>query len=72
MQIHISEILHKRILVTTKESSYRYSPVTELKVLEASPSGDFLKVMDMDGRKFWKSTCDITLVEILHSLEKPI
>jgi len=69
--MNIKELLHKRVLIAVKESSYsRSSTVSELTIMEVSPSGNFVKVRDMDGRRYWKSHADIIPVEILESVEK--
>jgi len=62
------DILHKRILVTVKES-YGKIEVTEYKILEISPSGKWVKCQSMTGNKFWKMYSDLTVVEVLAALE---
>lgn len=64
-------MLHKRVLVASKDSGYRgSSSVSELLILELSPSGSWVKVRDMDGRKYWKHHADIVPVEVLVNIEK--
>lgn len=72
--MNISELLHKRVLVAVKERGYsQQSVVEEIKVLEVSPSGNWVKVQNMNGNKFWKHQSDIVPVEVLASLEtKPL
>lgn len=66
------DILHKRVLVTVKES-YSNSKIEEYKILEISPSGKWVKCQNMHGSKFWKMYSDIQIVEILANLEaKPL
>lgn len=68
----ISELLHKRILVSQKGDGYA-SPqrVEEIKVLEIAPSGNWVKIQNQYGNKFWKSASDIILIEILEPTGKP-
>jgi hypothetical protein len=68
---HIRELVHKRILVATKESRGYSSQqiVTEVLVMEVSPSGNFTKLRDMDGRRHWRNTMDIVPLEVLSNLE---
>jgi hypothetical protein len=66
------DFLHKRILVTIKKRM-NYSEVQtveEIKILEVSPSGNWIKTQDMDGRKYWKHYADLVIVEVLQTLEK--
>jgi hypothetical protein len=67
-----ADLLFKRILVVVKEDSYRSSnsKIEELKILEISPSGKWVKVQNQYGNKFWKSSSDITPVEVLPNLTK--
>lgn len=68
--MNIQEILHKRILVAKAEKYQNTKSVIEWKVLEISPSENWVKIMDMDGRKFWVHTSDVQVVETLAALEK--
>ena len=63
------ELIGERILAKLPGSIYNGGKVEELKVLEVSPSGKWVKIMNSDGRKFWKATADVALVEVLKSLE---
>jgi hypothetical protein len=62
-------LLGKRILARLV-SGYRtaYSQVREYRLLEVSPSGLWTKLMDDNGRKFWVSTTDVSMVELLVDL----
>jgi len=65
------DLLHKRILIAAKSNSYSSSSiVTEFTVLEVAPSGNFVKVRDMDGRRYWKISADIVPIEVLECVEK--
>jgi len=69
--MNIQELLHKRVLVAEKENSYRASnkTVKEIKILEVSPSGNWVKIQNDTGNKYWLHYSDITPVEVLSSLE---
>ncbi len=61
-------LLGRRALVAVKDSNYGPQKVVEWKVTEVSPSGVWIKVMDDCGRRFWKATAEITVVETLAEL----
>jgi len=68
----IKDLLHKRLLVAEKEGRYSENKtVKEIKLLEISPSNNWVKIMDDNGRKYWVHQSDIIPMEILTSLEKP-
>lgn len=69
-----TDFLHKRILVSVIERgsfSNRNSTVEELKILEVSPSENWVKIQDKDGRKYWKLWADLVIAEVLINLPKP-
>lgn len=67
----IKDLVHKRVLVAEKERGYSSeSTVKEILIMEVSPSGNFTKIRDMDGRRYWKHTSEITPIEVLLNLEK--
>jgi len=67
----INDLLHKRVLVAEKENSYRSEKtVKEIKVLEISPSGNWVKIQNDNGNKFWKHYSDIIPIEVLETLNK--
>ena len=69
--MNINELLHKRVLVAAKQGyGNKAQTVEELKVLEVSPSGDWVKVQNMTGQKFWKHHSDFTPIEVLAFVEK--
>jgi len=68
--MNLSELLHKRVLVAEKERGYNSKQtVEEIKILEISPSGNWVKIQNMNGNKFWKHSSDIVPMEVLTSLE---
>jgi hypothetical protein len=58
----------KRVLLASKVS-WNENGVEEFKVLEVSPSGNWVKLMNTNTRKFWKAVASCTLVEVLKDLE---
>lgn len=64
----IRELLHKRVLVKVKGQRYQADSVEEVKVLEVSPSGNWTKLQNLNGFKYWKPTTDVALVETLTEL----
>lgn len=72
--MNISDLLHKRILIVEKSNNYQQKQtVEEIKILEISPSGKWVKIQNMNGNKFWKSVADITPIEVLAGIntDKP-
>ena len=68
-KINIEDILHKRILVAEKQNSYSSDKIVkEIKILEISPSKNWVKIMNDNGNKLWKHYSDIIPIEILQSL----
>lgn len=68
----ILELLHKRVLVATKTNGYNSAQtVEEIKILEISPSGNWVKIQNSNGAKFWKSVSDVTPIEVLEPTDKP-
>jgi hypothetical protein len=63
----IKDLLHKRILI--KESGNYSSKISEVKVLEISPSGNWTKLMNMHGMKYWVDTAKIAYIETLIDLK---
>jgi hypothetical protein len=64
----VTDLVGKRALLKVNSSScrmYDRGDVTEFRVLEASPSGSFIKLMNMYGQQFWKPVPDISFVEEL-------
>lgn len=70
----IFDLLHKRVLVAEKSTGYNSKNVVEeIKILEISPSGLWVKIQNMNGNKFWKMSSDIVPIEVLAHLniDKP-
>ena len=66
--MNINELLDKRVLMTV--SHYGSSGnVEEFKIIEVSPSGAWVKLMNCNGRKFWKQVPALGLVEVLRDIE---
>jgi hypothetical protein len=63
----IRKLVGERILVKC-DNRYGMSDVTEVRVLEVSPSGQWAKLMNINGLKFWKPVTSISLVEMLTEL----
>lgn len=70
--VKINDLLHQRVLVLEeKPGSFSHALVKEIKVLEISPSSNYTKIMDENGRKYWVSSTEIAPIEILNSISKP-
>lgn len=63
--MRIFDLLYKRILVAERTGYASTQKVEEIKILEISPSGNWVKIQNMNGNKFWKSVSDITPIEVL-------
>ena len=70
--MNILDLLHKRVLVAEK-SGYSNSSKTvkEIKILEISPSNNWVKIQNDNGQKYWLHSSDINPIEVLASIEKP-
>lgn len=71
----LNELIGQRLLV--KGLSGRYGSnqtVDEIKIIELSPSGNWVKIMNGYGSKFWKAVSDIAVIEVLKDLRdgKPL
>ena len=64
----ITELLNKRCLLKLNHG-YPPGSVTEYKVLEISPSGNWVKLMNLNGNKFWEAITGISFVEELINLK---
>lgn len=65
--VSIRELVGKRCLL--KVGLNYSSTVDEHRVLEVSPSGNFVKLMNTNGYKFWKATSDVSFIEELQDLK---
>jgi hypothetical protein len=69
--MNIDELVGKRALLKVASGGYKGSEVTEYRILEISPSGLWVKLMNLNGHKFWKSLSEIAFVEELRELKPP-
>ena len=68
MNLNTDTCIGKRVLL---KFGNRYSEsVSEYKIIEVSPSGNWIKIMNLNGRKFWKPVVEVAFIEELKSLEK--
>jgi len=66
--MNITKLLGKRILIS-EQSRHGDRNFAEVKVLEISPSGNWAKLINMYGRKYWKRISALELVEELIDLK---
>lgn len=64
----ITELIGKRVLLKLKTRSYRSEDVEEYKILEVSPSGNWVRIQNSNAYKFWKPVVELSLVEVLKPL----
>jgi hypothetical protein len=67
--MEVNELIGKRVLL--KGQQHGKIMVEEFKILEISPSGVWIKVLNQYGIKQWKAKDEIFLVEVLLTVEKP-
>lgn len=69
----VSKLVRKRVLLKlgTQSRYNRYGEVAEYKILELAPSGNWIKLMNIYGNKFWRAIADVSFIEELRELEKP-
>ena len=73
--MNFQDILNKRCLLKiSNPNRFTKADVTEFKVLEISPSGAWVKLLNLNGYKFWRAGVDISFVEELVDLNagKPV
>ena len=62
----ISDFIGKRVLASTQTRPYATAgSFTEFRVLEVSPSGNYVRMVDAYGRKVWYLTAVVTVLETL-------
>jgi hypothetical protein len=72
LKMNVLELLNKRVLVASKGQGFLAAQtVEEIKILEVSPSGNWVKIQNQHGNKIWKNQSDIILIEILEPTGKP-
>lgn len=67
--MNIIELIGKRVLLKLSDTYHCEAP-EECRILEVSPSGNWIKIMNLNGRKFWKAIKSVSLVEVLKDIEK--
>jgi len=67
--MNVSDLVGVIVLGYYKASNFGSKSVEEFKIIETSPSRNWVKVMDQHGRKFWRMVADISIVEILIDLK---
>lgn len=69
----LTTVLHKRVLVAEKDRGFsNKQTVEEIKILEIAPSGNWIKIQNMNGNKYWRHVSDINVIEVLNmSIDKP-
>ncbi len=72
--MNINDYINSRVLLNLSNQTRWSSPstVSEYKVLEVSPSGNWVKLMDLNGKRFWCTVSSISFVEALKSFDKEI
>lgn len=64
-----SELIYKRCLIWDDPKGYSSSKrALEIKVLEVSPSGNWIKILNIYGQKYWKPVAEFQLIEVLKDL----
>ncbi len=66
----ITEYVGRRVIAALKNSPWGEDDVyDEYRVLEVSPSGNFVRLLTCFGRKFWRPVTDVALIEALKPFE---
>ena len=66
--MNITELLGKRVLLKLGTAAYSRAEVTEYKILEISPSCNWVKLQNIYGNKFWRSLQEVAFIEELREL----
>ena len=66
--MNITDLLGKRCLLKVG-TGYRSPEITEYKIVEISPSGNWVKLMNIHGNKFWRAVTEIAFIEELIDLK---
>jgi len=64
----VTALVGRRVLISG-ERRFSNETVTEMKILEVSPSGQWVKMMSMVGTRFWRPTTNVSLIEVLLDLK---
>ncbi len=66
-----NDLIGKRCLLKiNKNRYYKPSNIEEFKIIEISPSQNFIKLLSIYGNKFWTPIAETSLIEVLKDLEK--
>lgn len=65
--MNIQELINKRCLIAV-DQGYVNKDIQEMKILEVSPSNQWVKLQNIHGTKFWKPVVKVSLVETLKDL----
>lgn len=66
IQPYIHGMVGKRCLLKVKNARFHLDvDVSEYRVLEASPSGNWVRLQNANGNKFWRVVSDVAFVEEL-------
>lgn len=64
--MNICDLVGKRVLLKSTNDRFNYSnEPEEFKIIEISPSGAWVKLMNLNGKKFWRAIIAISFVEEL-------
>ena len=66
--MNINTLIGKRALITSTKAAYSADKIQEIKFIELAPSGNWVKIMDGCGKKYWKPVTEISLIEVLKDL----
>jgi hypothetical protein len=64
MGIDVTELVGKRALMKIRTGRYGDGAITEYRIMEVSPSGNWVRVMK-EGHAFWAAVVECSLVEEL-------
>jgi hypothetical protein len=65
----MNNLVGKRVLLRISNNRfYMGGDVQEYKILEVAESGNWVKLININGNKFWKARTDISFVEELKDL----
>jgi len=64
----LDEILYKRCLIR-QATSWGGGNIIEVKILEISPTKNWVKLMNTHGNKYWRASAELDLVEVLIDLK---
>ena len=71
MAITAADLVGSRVLVVSKNGRYGEATVEERRVLELSPSGQWVRLMDQHGRKYWTRAAELQIIEVLATTTEP-